>query len=62
MHGTFRKPGEVHCDEREDSDYDLSLFRNGDLSVGIDASRMGNEVVSLIERDKSMVLMYGCIG
>ncbi|KAJ7139778.1 hypothetical protein C8R44DRAFT_765388 [Mycena epipterygia] len=35
--------GEVHCDPRDDSDYDLSLFRNGDLSVGIDASRMGNE-------------------
>ncbi|KAJ7770793.1 hypothetical protein DFH07DRAFT_805243 [Mycena maculata] len=35
--------GEIHCDEREDSDYDLSLYRDGDLSVGIDASRMGNE-------------------
>ncbi|KAJ6604298.1 hypothetical protein DFH09DRAFT_1122254 [Mycena vulgaris] len=35
--------GEIHCDEREYSDYDLSLFRDGDLSVGIDASKMGNE-------------------
>ncbi|KAJ6574759.1 hypothetical protein B0H19DRAFT_1125650 [Mycena capillaripes] len=35
--------GEIHCDERQESDYDLSLFRSGDLSVGIDASRMGNE-------------------
>ncbi|KAJ7169536.1 SET domain protein [Mycena filopes] len=34
--------GEIHCDERE-SDYDLSLFRSGELSVGIDASKMGNE-------------------
>ncbi|KAJ7129983.1 hypothetical protein C8R43DRAFT_1025305, partial [Mycena crocata] len=36
--------GEIHCDERQGSDYDLSLFRQGDLSIGIDASRMGNEV------------------
>ncbi|KAJ7102267.1 hypothetical protein B0H15DRAFT_813893 [Mycena belliarum] len=35
--------GEIHCDTREDSDYDLSLLRDGDLSVGIDASKMGNE-------------------
>ncbi|KAJ7666465.1 SET domain protein [Mycena rosella] len=36
--------GEIHCDEREDSDYDLSLFRDGNgNSVGIDASKMGNE-------------------
>lgn len=36
--------GEVHCDDRPESDYDLSLHRfpNGD-SVGIDASRIGNE-------------------
>lgn len=36
--------GEVHCDDRPDSDYDLSLFRSQDgISVGVDASRMGNE-------------------
>ncbi|KAJ7899987.1 SET domain protein [Mycena olivaceomarginata] len=35
--------GEIHCDEREESDYDLSLFRDGDLNVGVDASKMGNE-------------------
>ncbi|KAJ7785955.1 hypothetical protein B0H16DRAFT_1488678 [Mycena metata] len=35
--------GEIHCDERPESDYDLSLFRSSDLSVGIDASVMGNE-------------------
>ncbi|KAK7064519.1 hypothetical protein R3P38DRAFT_3302048 [Favolaschia claudopus] len=34
--------GEIHCDERE-SDYDLSLFRNATLNVGIDACRTGNE-------------------
>ncbi|KAJ6501712.1 hypothetical protein C8R47DRAFT_1108474 [Mycena vitilis] len=33
--------GEIHCDERPESDYDLSLYRN--LNVGIDASKMGNE-------------------
>ncbi|KAK7694332.1 hypothetical protein QCA50_001515 [Cerrena zonata] len=35
--------GEVHCDDRPDSDYDLSLYRTQDLSVGVDASQMGNE-------------------
>lgn len=37
--------GEVHCDERPLSDYDLSLYRtpDGKVSVGVDASRMGNE-------------------
>lgn len=36
--------GEIHCDDRPDSDYDLSLHRFQDgISVGIDASRMGNE-------------------
>ncbi|KAF7339951.1 hypothetical protein MVEN_01912800 [Mycena venus] len=35
--------GEIHCDEREESDYDLSLYRSADLNVGIDASKMGNE-------------------
>jgi hypothetical protein len=35
--------GQVHCDDRE-SDYDLSLYRSQDgLSVGIDATTMGNE-------------------
>ncbi|KAI0343968.1 hypothetical protein BDW22DRAFT_1355202 [Trametopsis cervina] len=36
--------GEVHCDDRPDSDYDLSLLRlpNG-IAVGIDASKAGNE-------------------
>lgn len=36
--------GELHCDERLESDYDLSLhrFQNGE-SVGIDASTTGNE-------------------
>ncbi|KAJ7225859.1 SET domain protein [Mycena pura] len=35
--------GEIHCDDRCESDYDLSLFRNNEVSVGIDASDMGNE-------------------
>lgn len=36
--------GEVHCDDRPESNYDLSLYRNSDgLNVGVDASRMGNE-------------------
>ncbi|RDB28434.1 hypothetical protein Hypma_015223 [Hypsizygus marmoreus] len=36
--------GEIHCDDRPHSDYDLSLYRfqNG-INVGIDASAMGNE-------------------
>ncbi|KAF5377579.1 hypothetical protein D9615_005146 [Tricholomella constricta] len=36
--------GEIHCDDRPDSDYDLSLYRGHDgVNVGIDASKMGNE-------------------
>lgn len=36
--------GEVHCDDRPHSDYDLSLYRTSEgISVGVDASRMGNE-------------------
>ncbi|KAH9835814.1 uncharacterized protein C8Q71DRAFT_709295 [Rhodofomes roseus] len=36
--------GEVHCDERPESDYDLSLCRTpSGLSVGVDARLMGNE-------------------
>lgn len=36
--------GEVHCDERPASDYDLSLYRTPDhVSVGIDAHYVGNE-------------------
>ncbi|PSR80750.1 hypothetical protein PHLCEN_2v6666 [Hermanssonia centrifuga] len=36
--------GEVHCNERPESDYDLSLCHHEDGSnVGIDASKMGNE-------------------
>ncbi|KAG6815857.1 hypothetical protein H0H87_010713 [Tephrocybe sp. NHM501043] len=36
--------GEIHCDDRPDSDYDLSLYRDHDgANVGIDASTMGNE-------------------
>lgn len=36
--------GEIHCDERQESDYDLSLYRfqHGE-SVGIDAGTTGNE-------------------
>ncbi|THV06082.1 SET domain protein [Dendrothele bispora CBS 962.96] len=36
--------GEIHSDERPESDYDLSLhrFQTGE-SVGVDASHMGNE-------------------
>ncbi|KAH9945619.1 hypothetical protein B0H21DRAFT_694110 [Amylocystis lapponica] len=36
--------GEVHCDDRPESDYDISLHRtqNG-VSVGVDARWMGNE-------------------
>jgi SET domain-containing protein len=36
--------GEVHADDRPSSDYDLSLYRTQDnISIGIDASRIGNE-------------------
>ncbi|EPS99095.1 hypothetical protein FOMPIDRAFT_1124889 [Fomitopsis schrenkii] len=36
--------GEVHCDDRPGSDYDLSLYREASgLSVGIDSQLMGNE-------------------
>lgn len=36
--------GEVHCDDRPDSEYDLSLCRLPEgVSVGIDASKMGNQ-------------------
>lgn len=36
--------GEVHCDERPQSDYDLSLYRSQcGADVGIDASVIGNE-------------------
>ncbi|KAH9853064.1 SET domain protein [Lenzites betulinus] len=36
--------GEVHCDDRPESDYDLSLYRSSDsVSVGIDAQLLGNE-------------------
>ena len=37
--------GEVHCNDRPSSDYDLSLYRtpDGSVSVGVDASVMGNE-------------------
>ncbi|KAH6917556.1 SET domain protein [Coprinopsis sp. MPI-PUGE-AT-0042] len=36
--------GELHCDDRPESDYDLSLLRLPDgTSIGVDASRMGNE-------------------
>ncbi|KAI0374456.1 SET domain protein [Pilatotrama ljubarskyi] len=36
--------GEVHCDDRPNSDYDLSLYRTPDcVSVGVDAEFAGNE-------------------
>jgi hypothetical protein len=36
--------GEVHCDDRPRSDYDLSLYRAKEgANVGVDASQMGNE-------------------
>ncbi|KAG0703134.1 hypothetical protein DFH29DRAFT_803994 [Suillus ampliporus] len=36
--------GEVHCQDRAGSDYDLSLFRSQDGdNVGVDATVMGNE-------------------
>ncbi|KAF7320016.1 hypothetical protein MKEN_00785600 [Mycena kentingensis (nom. inval.)] len=35
--------GEVHEDERPESDYDLCLVRSEAMSVGVDSSRMGNE-------------------
>jgi hypothetical protein len=36
--------GEIHCEDRPNSDYDLSLYRSQDgTNVGIDASTMGNE-------------------
>ena len=35
--------GEVHCDDRPNSDYDLSLCRlPGGVNVGVDSSVMGN--------------------
>lgn len=35
--------GEVHCDDRPDSDYDISLYRTAEgVSVGVDARTMGN--------------------
>lgn len=40
----FLCSGEIHCDERQESDYDLSLYRfqHGE-SIGIDAGTTGNE-------------------
>jgi SET domain-containing protein len=35
--------GEIHSDERSDSDYDLSLHRTDGISIGVDASQKGNE-------------------
>ncbi|KAJ3576146.1 hypothetical protein NP233_g633 [Leucocoprinus birnbaumii] len=36
--------GEIHCDDRPTSDYDLSLHRFPDgISIGIDAHKAGNE-------------------
>jgi hypothetical protein len=37
--------GEVHCDERPNSNYDMSLYRSvdGAINIGIDAASMGNE-------------------
>ncbi|KAM6497964.1 SET domain protein [Amanita muscaria] len=36
--------GEVHCDDRAESNYDLSLHRFQDgVCIGIDATSMGNE-------------------
>lgn len=36
--------GEIHCDDRPTSDYDLSLHRFPDgISMGIDAHKSGNE-------------------
>ncbi|TFK76818.1 hypothetical protein BDN72DRAFT_829985 [Pluteus cervinus] len=36
--------GEIHCEDRPESDYDLSLYRSQDgVNVGVDASKMGNE-------------------
>ena len=36
--------GEIHCDDRPNSDYDLSLHRTqAGINIGIDASGMGNE-------------------
>ena len=36
--------GEVHCDDRPDSDYDLALYRSPDYpGVGVDARSAGNE-------------------
>ncbi|GBE83595.1 SET domain protein [Sparassis crispa] len=34
--------GEVHCDARPHSDYDLALLRAGGAAVGIDAAHAGN--------------------
>ncbi|KII93377.1 hypothetical protein PLICRDRAFT_101607 [Plicaturopsis crispa FD-325 SS-3] len=53
--------GEVHCDDRPASDYDLSLYRLQDgTSVGVDASKAGNEARFINDyrgiRDKPNVL------
>jgi len=36
--------GEIHVDAREESDYDLSLFRTYDgVNIGVDAAKAGSE-------------------
>lgn len=35
--------GEIHSDERANSDYDLALDRVGETSLGVDAAQRGNE-------------------
>lgn len=36
--------GEVHAEHRDNSDYDLSLFKtSGGINIGVDAQYMGNE-------------------
>lgn len=40
----IKSAGEVHSDDRPESDYDISLYRSQDgIAIGIDASAMGNE-------------------
>lgn len=51
--------GEIHCDDRLDSDYDLSLYRtNEGMSVGIDASQAGNEVCIMRQQHLSLLALF----
>ncbi|TFY57164.1 hypothetical protein EVJ58_g7194 [Rhodofomes roseus] len=51
--------GEVHCDERPESDYDLLLCRTpSGLSVGVDARLMGNEARQHSDRRSKRISVH----